>query len=422
MSSVVVKESVKLFRHVSFLRMVLWHSLTAFGGPTGHYGMMMKRFVLKRKDITEQELMEYTSFCQLLPGASSTQALTLIGYKRGGVPLAIMTLIIWILPASLLMGALSFLLHYFDKQSIKNDIFQFIQPMAVGFLGYGATKAFHVSIKNTITYVIALVSFIATFLLFKTPWIFPILIILGGTVTNFSTKRIPQVPMTPKKIKWTSIWVFVFLFVLLGSFSEAARHKEEYIGRPQPQFRIYNLAENFYRFGSLVFGGGEVLTGLMYEQFVVKRDSADRYMNSEEFLTGTGMVRAIPGPTFSVSAFHGGMAMRHWGNTWQTLGCIVAVVCIFLPSALLVLFFYPIWFNLKKHAVIYRSLEGINATVVGIMMATTLYFLKNVSFSEWNRYSLLNAVVIIGTFLALTFTKLPSPVIVAICLLLGWFV
>ena len=365
--------------------------------------------------------MEYTSFCALLPGASSTQTLTLIGYKRGGVPLAIMTLIIWILPASLLMGALSFLLHYIDKQSLKSDIFQFIQPMAVGFLGYGATKAFRVSIKNTITYVIALVSLIATFLLFKTPWIFPILIILGGTVTNFSTKRIPQEEVPRKKIKWMSIWVFAFLFLVLGSFSEAARHKEIDFGRPQPQFRIYNLAENFYRFGSLVFGGGDVLTPLMYEQFVVRPDSANRYMTSEEFLTGTGMVRAIPGPTFSVSSFHGGMAMRHWGDGWQTIGCIVAVICIFLPSALLVLFFYPIWHNLKKYAVIYRSLEGINATVVGIMMASTLYLLKNVSFSELNSFSILNACVIVGTFLALNLTKLPSPVIVAICLLLGWF-
>src|ERR1700712_5435444 len=178
MSSVVVKESVKMFRHLPFLRMVMWHSLTAFGGAQGHYGMMMKRFVYKRKDITEEELMEYTSFCQLIPGGSSTQTLTLIGYKRGGVSLAIVTLIIWIIPACLLMGSLSFLLHYIDKRSLKTDIFKFIQPMAVGFLGYAATKAFRISIKNTITYFIAFGSLIATFFLFKSPWIFPILIIL----------------------------------------------------------------------------------------------------------------------------------------------------------------------------------------------------------------------------------------------------
>lgn len=68
----------------------------------------MKTFVQQRRDISEQELMEYNGFCQLLPGASSTQTLTLIGYKRGGIPLALLTLLIWILPASLLMAGLSF--------------------------------------------------------------------------------------------------------------------------------------------------------------------------------------------------------------------------------------------------------------------------------------------------------------------------
>jgi chromate transporter len=70
-----------LLRHIPFLKAVFIHSITAFGGPQAHIGMMMKTFVNKRRDISEQELMEYNAFCQLLPGASSTQTLTLIGYK-----------------------------------------------------------------------------------------------------------------------------------------------------------------------------------------------------------------------------------------------------------------------------------------------------------------------------------------------------
>src|SRR6201991_831347 len=99
-------------------------------------GMMMKTFVDRRKDVTREELMEYNSFCQLLPGASSTQVLTLIGYKRGGVPLAILTLLIWIAPACILMGAFSFLLEFFDQDATRTGIFKFIQPMAVGFLAF----------------------------------------------------------------------------------------------------------------------------------------------------------------------------------------------------------------------------------------------------------------------------------------------
>src|SRR6201988_3462597 len=123
-----------LFRHLSFLKAVLLHSMTAFGGPQAHFAMMLKTFVRQRPYVTEQELMEYNAFCQLLPGASSTQTLTLIGYKRGGVILAVLTLIIWILPASILMGALSFVVGSIGKQNLNTSIVQFIQPMAIGFL------------------------------------------------------------------------------------------------------------------------------------------------------------------------------------------------------------------------------------------------------------------------------------------------
>src|SRR5258705_10686995 len=138
-----------LLRHIPFLKAVFIYSVTAFGGPQAHIGMMLKTFVHRRPYVTEQELMEYTAFCQLLPGASSTQTLTLIGYKRGGVILAVLTLIIWILPACIMMGALSFLVHYIDKKALDADIFKFIRPMAAGFLVYAAVAAFPVAIRNT---------------------------------------------------------------------------------------------------------------------------------------------------------------------------------------------------------------------------------------------------------------------------------
>jgi len=293
--------------------------------------------------------------------------------------------------------------------------------MAVGFLAYASVNMFKVSVKNTITIVIAGVSMAITYLYFKTPWILPLLIVLGGIVTNFSKKRITQEPFVPKKIKWVNIWLFAGLFIVLGYFSAYAK-RNQVLPPQQPiaTYRAMNLAENFYRFGSLVFGGGDVLTPFMYEQFVANPNR--HYMSGEEFLTGTGIVKAIPGPVFSVAAFHGGMAMRSWGAGWQTAGCVIGLFGIFLPSALLVLFFYPIWHNLRKYAVIYRSLEGINAVVVGIMVASTFYLLKDVSFSSMNSFSVINVIVIGGTFLILYFSKLPSPVIVGSCLLLGWIV
>jgi chromate transporter len=405
---------------------VFLHSITAFGGPQGHFGMMMKTFVKQRRDITENELMEYNAFCQLLPGASSTQVLTLVGYKRGGILLGALTLLIWIFPACFLMGSFSFILQYMDQENIRNGIFKFIQPMAVGFLAYAASVSIKYAIHNTITKVILVVSIITTFLLFKTPWIFPGLIVLGGFVTNLSDKRIPQDPAAPKKIKWGNIWMFGIMFALAGLFSEIAR-KNDWESRNQ-----FNLFENTYRFGSLVFGGGQVLIPMMYEQYVarpqsrvvrVKNEGKSQNVISiprEEFYTGAGVVRAIPGPVFSIASFTGGMALRDKGTGWQIAGCVIASIAIFLPSALLVIFFFPIWNNLKRYAVVYRALEGINAVVVGIMIASTLYMMKDISLTEFKTVSLLNIGVIAGTWLLLSIKKIPSPFIVILCLLLGW--
>lgn len=402
-----------LLRHIPFLKAVLLYTLSAFGGPQGHLGMLMKTFVDKRKDITEEELLEYTAFCQMLPGASSTQTITLIGYKRGGIPLAILTLLIWILPASILMGCCSFLVYYLNTFHVSVNMFHYVQPMAVGFIAFAAYKMYRMSKKNTITRILIIVAAIATFLFFKTPWIFPILIICGGIATNFSNKRYPaKEQIKPRHIKWTNIWLFLLIFVIVGFLSETAR-KQNWENK-----KVYNLTENTYRFGSLVFGGGDVLMPMMYEQFVVREKSS--YMTKEEFLTGWGLVRAIPGPVFAVSAYTGGMVLRSEGTQMQILGCVIGCIMIFLPSALLVLFFFPVWQYLKKYVVVYRSLEGINAVVVGIMWAAFFYLLKDISITDLNTVSLVNVGVIIGTFALLSFTKIPPPLIVLGCLITGF--
>jgi chromate transporter len=412
----------KLLRHIPFLKAVFLHSVTAFGGPQGHVGMVLKTFVERRRDLTKEELMEYISFCQLLPGASSTQTLTLIGYKRGGVKLAVLTLLIWILPACSLMGGLSFVVANIGSNSIKPTLFQFIQPMAIGFLAYAAFKAYQVSIKNTITQIIMLVALLCTYFLFKTPWVIPALIVCGGVATNFSDKRIPEKEVIkPRQIRWTNIWLFVLIFVVAGFLSETARKQNWEHKKP------FNLFENFYRFGSFVFGGGDVLIPLMLDQYVV-RPTSERVLKKnpdlirverDDLLTGAGMVRAIPGPVFSIASFMGGIALKKEGPRIQLLGCIIGSIAIFLPSALLVLFFFPVWQKLKKFVVVYRSLEGINASVVGVMIAATLYLLKDVSIMSFNTISFINMAVIIGTFLVLQYSKLPAPFIVVACLLFG---
>ncbi len=414
---------MNLFRHIPFLKAVLSYSLTAFGGPQGHMGMMLKTFVKKRPYVTEEELVEYNSFCQLLPGASSTQTVTLIGYKRGGVSLAVLTMLIWILPAATLMGALSFLVTGSDAERTSH-LFTYIPPMAVGFLIYAIVQAFKVSVTNTITFVLMIATMVICFLMFKAPWVFPALIVLGGIVTNFSSRRIPEKEnIRPRQIRWRNILFFLVIFGLAGALSETAR-KQEWENR-----RVFNLFENFYRFGSLVFGGGDVLLPMMLDQYVArpqapkvqqKNPNAIR-VGQQEILTGFGMVRAIPGPVFSVASYMGGQIMKDEGKGMQFLGCLVGTVAIFLPSALLVLFFFPVWQYLKKYVVVFRALEGINAVVVGFMVAGGLYLLqKSLTGQQWG-VVWVQLAVIAGTFLLLKYTRLPAPLIVLGCLLLGFF-
>lgn len=416
-----------LIRHIPFLKAVFLYTITAFGGPQGHYGMMLKTFVKQRRDVTENELLDLLSFCNIIPGASSTQTVTLIGYKRGGAPLALITLLVWISPACILMGGLSFLLNYFDNNAINVGWFRFIQPMAVGFIAFSALKLFKVAVNNTITRVILVITSFVTFFAFKTPWVFPALLLCAGIATNFSSKRIPQKSENAKKIKWIDIFIFLSVFAVAGYLSETATRQN------WEHRKVINVFESHYRFGSLVFGGGDVLMPMMYEQYVV-RPQTDRVqkskrdvlkMTKEEFLTGSGIVRAIPGPVFSIGAFTGGMVVRNEGNFIHLLGCVLGAVGVFLPSALLVLFFYPVWQNLKKYVVIFRSLEGINAAVVGIMIGAFFYLAKDILFTDVQlsvATLTIDIVVIIATFLLLEYSKIRPPFIVLTCFLLGLLV
>lgn len=398
-----------MLRHLPFLRAVLVYSFTAFGGPQGHLGMMMRTFVQNRRDVSEEELLEYNAFCQMLPGPSSTQTVTLIAYKRGGIPLAILALFLWILPAAIIMGAFSYFIYYIDVKDINTNLFKYVQPMSVGFICYAAMKMMKNSVRHVATWAIMIGCLIVTVFL-QFPWVFPMLLVLAGIISNFSNKRIPDAKEKPKSINWMNLWIFVGVFLIAGAVSEAARIYSFSHGK------IYNLFENFYRFGSIVFGGGQALLPMMLFQFVNRPQNLGMapLLTNEQLLTGYGMVQAVPGPVFSICSYVGGMVMSQYGPMWQLAGCIVATVAVFLPSTLLLFFLYPVYQNLKQYVVIYRALEGINAAIVGIIWASGIVLFEAMPF-EWT-----NVVVVIITFSMLFFTRIPAPLIVLGWLLLGW--
>jgi len=412
-----------LLRHIPFLRAVFNYSITAFGGPQVAVALMQNRFVQKRKDVTSEELLEYNAFCQLLPGASSTQTITLIAYKRGGTSLAFLALLVWILPATILMTSLAIITTHFElTNGLKSLVL--LQPMAIGFLASAGLLLYKKAIKSTITFLIFLATTILTYVGFKTPWTIPIVIVLAGIITNFSGKRIPNDGPPPKKVKWSGLFIFLFLFICAGFLSEqATRQNWEYR-------KAFNLFENNYRFGSFVFGGGDVLIPMMYEQYVtrpksnaVKKNKRDVIkLTSTEFLTGSGFVRAIPGPIFSIASYTGAVALKEMGIPGQVLGAVIASMGVFLPSFFIVLFLFPLWQKLKKHAVFYRSLEGIYASIVGIMIGSTFYLSKDVVMQlqvgdaiQWITFPI---VFLVSTYL-LYYQKLAPQWIALSCVCMG---
>ena len=412
---------VPLLRHIPFLKAVALYSFTAFGGPHGHIGMMMKTFVQRRRDVTEEELADYNAFCQMLPGPSSTQTVMLIALKRGGIPLALVTLGLWVLPAFVIMAACSFLLLYIDARDIQSDLFRFVQPMSVGFIFYAAVRMMRTSAKHTATRLIMLGAAVATFYV-RSPWVFPAVLLVAGTISNFSNRRIPDKAAKPKAIRWGSLWLFGALFVLAAVLSELARLHD------WPHRKAFSLFENFYRFGSIVFGGGQALLPMMLYQFVNRpiRQGHSPWMTATDLLTGYGVVQAVPGPVFSICSFTGGLALSSYGPGWQLAGCFIATIAVFLPSTLLLFFLFPVYHNLKQHVIIFRALEGINAAVVGIVWASGLVLLQTVGAFSIDSASLpflhmdMEAVVVIAiTFSLLNFTKVPAPLVVLGWLLLG---
>ena len=128
-------------RQLLFIRDVIIYTFTAFGGPQAHIAVLLREFVQKRRYVTEEELMELNALSQVLPGPSSTQTLVGIAWKVGGLQLALITFIIWILPSAAIMGMAAISYKMFADKARFTNILRFVQPIAVGIVAY-ATYTF----------------------------------------------------------------------------------------------------------------------------------------------------------------------------------------------------------------------------------------------------------------------------------------
>jgi len=152
-------------RELLFIRDSIIYTFTSFGGPQAHIAILLREFVEKRKYISEEELMELLALSQLLPGPSSTQTLVGIAWKVGGLRLAIITFLIWILPSATVMCLAAISYEMFAGRAKFAEVLRFIQPIAVGIVAY-ATYTFATKfLQSKVSVMLAVGSLIVTLIL-----------------------------------------------------------------------------------------------------------------------------------------------------------------------------------------------------------------------------------------------------------------
>ena len=380
-----------------FLKDIFICSLGAYGGPSAHYGVFTDQLVTKKQYLSEEELVELVALCSVLPGPTSTQTIVSIGYKTGGPLLAFFTMLVWAFPVLVAMTALSFLYQFLDRMNMDQSGLRYIGPMAVGFIIVAAYRIGRKVVTDKLTILLLLFGAITTYFI-RAPWIYPLVLIIGGGVAVLASKK----KNIWNHVKLSPPWPYFVVFMIFALASVVIPFLWE-----QPLFIIF---ESFYRYGYLVFGGGQVVIPVMHSDLV----QVHQYMTNGEFLTGYGLVQGLPGPMFSFSAYAGGMAAREYGPLFQILGSIAGGIGIFLPGLLLIYFVYPIWENLKKIQGIKISLKGINAVAGGLITISAVILMQR------SGLTIDNLVVTAIAVVLLISKKIPAPLIVLLALALGF--
>lgn len=396
-------------------------ALTTFGGPQAHLAHFHKVLVKKRAYITEAELMELNSLCQILPGPASTQTLISIGFRIGGPNLAYLTLLVWILPAVIFMTAAALMMSSIQEKNWSTEFTRFIQPMAVGFVSYGAYMISLKTVNTRMGIALMIVSAVLSYYV-QTPYIYPVIIIGAGLLTALKFRSQPKEQKQQLKVNWANLLLWAGVLIVaaaIGGITKALPVK---------------LFENFYRNGSLVFGGGQVLAPLLYTEFVAVPEEDDTKVGAlrsrlkqkyspkpyhtpishDEFLSGYAVAQALPGPSFSFSAYIGALSARSYGVGGEILGAVTSAIGIFLPGTFLIFFVIRFWDSLKKYRPVRASLEGVTAASAGLVAASAIILFQPLE------NTFLNFGVTIATFALLVFTRVPSSLIILGGLILGF--
>ncbi len=335
-------------RAFEIFRIFLLLGLTSFGGPVAHIGFFRDAFVVKRQWLSERTYADLVALCQFLPGPASSQVGMAIGLQRAGYAGLFAAWLGFTLPSAILLVAF---VYGAAAVGLSAGVLQGLKVAAVAVVAYAVIGMARSLVTDTPRALIAALGVVLALLLPTS--LGQVLVIVAGGLIGFlwlraSANAEPHETLGIPVRRRTAIACLIAFFALLIALPLAASATSD---------ATLHMIDGFYRTGSLVFGGGHVVLPLLQAEMVDTGRVSD-----EIFLAGYGAAQAVPGPLFSFAAYLGA-AMG------GISGAIIALVAIYVPSALLVIGALPFWDRLRSMPPAQSALAGVNAAVVGLLAA-----------------------------------------------------
>jgi chromate transporter len=382
-----------------FLRL----GLTSFGGPVAHLGYFHEEFVVRRGWLDEKSYVDLVALCQFLPGPASSQVGVAVGLSRAGYPGALAAWLGFTLPSAVAMVLFAYGVSVVGDAAGSGWLHGLkvaaVAVVAQAVLGMARALA---PDRERATLAVAAAAIVLAF----PSAAGQIGAILLGAIAGITLLRgdattgHASLPLAvSRSVAAGALVVFFVLLIGLPLASSVV------------QSQSLALFDAFYRAGSLVFGGGHVVLPLLQAEVVPRG-----WVSNDAFLAGYGAAQAVPGPLFTFAAYLGAV-MGPPPNGWA--GALLCLVAVFLPSFLLVIGALPFWEDLRSRPAAQAALKGVNAAVVGLLLAALYHPVWTAGITRAADFALAAA-----AFLLLFMWKTPPWLVVILCAvggaMIGW--
>jgi chromate transporter len=385
-------------------RVFLQLGLTSFGGPVAHLGYFREAFVTRRRWLDEHAYADLVALCQFLPGPASSQVGIGIGLAKAGYAGALAAWLGFTLPSAIALTLFGYGVAAY-QEVLPDGLLHGLKVVAVAVVAQAVWGMARTLCPDAPRVTLAVLA--ASVVLALPGAAAQLAVIAGGALAGLLVLQGQQDRAATslsiaanKAVAVAALLLFFGLLIALPLLAAAVPAQGE-VGQSLA------LADSFYRSGSLVFGGGHVVLPLLQAEVV-----PPGWVSNDAFLAGYGAAQAVPGPLFTFAAYLGAV-MGPVPN--GVLGAIICLVAVFAPSFLLVIGALPFWDGLRHHPLARRALTGVNAAVVGLLLAA-LYD------PVWTGAILApkDVILALAAFTLLVFWKVPPWLVVVLTAAGGW--